>query len=100
MIEPIAATVPGPEPEMAAKNMHDRIVTIPRLPGTCPNMRRKMRMMSWVSPPFSMMLPARIKAGMASSAKLSTPLKMLCAANTRSAPRNQAAAKPVRPSAA
>ncbi len=32
MIEPIAATVGGPEPEIAAKNMHASTVTMARPP--------------------------------------------------------------------
>ena len=47
-----------------------------------------------------MIFPARIKAGIANSAKLSTPLNMLWAANTKSLPMVQDAAKPTKPIAA
>ena len=77
--------MPGPEPEIAAKKVQEKIVTIPRLPGTCPKAWRKMRMMSSVIPPRSMMLPARMNPGIARSGNLSSPFSTFCVAKTSGA---------------
>ena len=67
---PRAATVAGPEPEMAAKKQETMTHTMARPPRRWPTQvsaRRIRRLEIWA---LSMMLPARMKKGMASSTNL------------------------------
>ena len=71
--DPTAATVPGPDPLIAEKNMQPRIVAIPSPPRTRPVNWETTAMIWWVTPPRSMREPARMKQGIARSGNLSTP---------------------------
>src|SRR5699024_1770293 len=72
---PIAATVAGPEPAIAAKNIHATIVTSDRPPVIQPTIvvaRSKSRL---EIPPFPIRIPARMKNGIANSGKESRDVK-------------------------
>ncbi len=82
MKEPIAETVAGPEPEMAAKNMQARTVTMARPPMMNPT-RLSARATSRLEiPPLHMSAPARMKNGIANRGKESSPVKDFCAIRT------------------
>ena len=65
IIDPIAATVAGEDPEMAAKNIHERTVTIPNPPSTLPITLIAKLTMRLDIPPDSIRKPARINSGIA-----------------------------------
>ena len=67
---PRAATVAGPEPEMAAKKHATTTQTMARPPLTCPTQVSARWIRRSEMPAFSMMLPARMKNGMASRTNL------------------------------
>lgn len=71
---PTADTVATAEPEIAAKNMHTIIVTIPSPPVTWPIRESKKFTRRLAIPPLLIRLPASIKNGMARSGKESTPV--------------------------
>ena len=73
MMEPMAATVAGAEPDTAPKNIQAITVTIPREPVMPPtrefaNLTRRLD-----RPPVSMMVPQIIKKGSARFVKFATP---------------------------
>ena len=74
MMEPIAITVAGLEPEIDAKKMHPRIEANARPPRNRPTRRFMTSMRYFEILPSAMILPASIKNGMASRTKLSIPL--------------------------
>lgn len=67
---PSAATVAGPEPEMAAKKHETMTHTMARPPLVWPTQASASRMSFLEICAFSMMLPARMKNGMASKTNL------------------------------
>ena len=75
MKEPIAETVAGPEPEIAAKNMQAIVVTSARPPVTWPTSLLKRLSRRREMPPYIMKLPATTKNGIARSVKESRPVK-------------------------
>ena len=81
MKTPSAATVAGPEPEMAAKIMAAKTVTMPRPPGSRPKIRRQKRISRRETPPQFMTLPASMKNGTAIRERLSVALKTCCPAS-------------------
>ena len=58
---PMAATVPGPEPIMAAKNRQPRMVVMPRPPRIRPTNSEATSTIWRAMPPFSMSAPAKMK---------------------------------------
>ena len=74
MIEPIAATVAGLDPEIVAKNAHARIAAIASPPGIQPTSDVANRMIRAAMPPSVRNAPARMKNGIAMIAKLSSPV--------------------------
>ena len=71
---PRAATVAGPEPEMAPKKQATITQTMAMPPRLCPT-QLSMNFTSLVEmPAFAMMLPERTKNGMASSRNLEIPV--------------------------
>ena len=76
---PTAATVPGPEPEMAAKNVQARMVTMASPPETLPTAAFIISTRSCVIPLRPMMAPASTKHGIAISVYWSTPEYRVCA---------------------
>jgi hypothetical protein len=75
MKEPMADTVAGPDPEIAAKNIHARVVTI-----ASPPVRKPTRLLAKFNrrletPPYLIRFPARIKKGMAIKGKESRAAK-------------------------
>ncbi len=74
MMLPMAATVPGPEPIMEAKNMHPRMVTMPRPPRMCPTSMDATSTICAAMPPRSMSAPAKTKPTTASRGNMSETL--------------------------
>ncbi|BDF79294.1 hypothetical protein CE91St28_20880 [Pyramidobacter piscolens] len=72
---PIAAVVAAEDPEMAAKNMHATIDTIPSPPWQAPRNELARAMSRLDMPPCSMRLPDRIKNGTAMKGKESVAVK-------------------------
>ena len=66
---PMAATVAGPEPETAAKNMHATTAAMPSPPGKSPATASERSVSFLEIPPLLMSVPARMKNGSASSVK-------------------------------
>ena len=66
MIVPRAATVAGPEPEMAAKKHAHRTQTMMRPPLMCPTKALAKSISFRDMPDFSIILPPRMKNGIAS----------------------------------
>lgn len=66
MTSPIAATVAGPEPEIAEKKQQLMTATIAKPPWICPTNRLTKSMSLLVIPALSIANPARIKKGIAS----------------------------------
>ena len=73
MMEPMAATVAGAEPETAPKNIQAMTVTMPREPVMPPTREFAKRTRRFDKPPVSMMVPQIIKKGSARLVKLATP---------------------------
>ena len=65
-MEPMAATVAGPEPVRAAKMAQLNTVTMPRPPGSQPRMLLAQSVSRLEMPPKSIRLPTRINRGTAS----------------------------------
>ena len=78
MIEPIAATVAGDDPEIAAKNIDASTVTSASPPESAPTILFAKAISLLEIPPFSMRLPAIIKKGMAIRGKESIEAKSFC----------------------
>ena len=79
MNDPIAETVAGPEPEIAAKNMQAKTVTIAKPPVINPTrLSAKLTNLREI-PPLHIKAPARMKNGMASRGKESSPVTDFCA---------------------
>ena len=74
MIEPMATTVAGPEPEIAAKKIQARTPEIPSPPGIQPTSELMKAISRLAMAPLVMMVPARTKNGIASRIKLSSEL--------------------------
>ena len=64
-IEPTAATVAGPEPDTAAKNMHTTTVQIPRPPVILPKNALHTFNSRFDTPPAPISSPANINSGIA-----------------------------------
>ena len=77
MTAPMAATVAGPEPEMAPKNIQVMTVTTAKPPVMCPTAAEPRLARRLLSPPPSISPPARMKKGMAISGKESQAVNML-----------------------
>jgi hypothetical protein len=77
MTSPIAATVAGPDPEIAEKKQQLITVTIAKPPLICPTNRLTKSMSLLVMPAFSMANPARIKKGIASMVNFDVAEKMI-----------------------
>jgi hypothetical protein len=78
IIDPIAAVVAAPEPDMAAKNMQATIDTSPRPPDIHP-IRVLAKLISLLDiPPLSIRLPASIKNGTAMKGNESVAVISLC----------------------
>ena len=73
MMEPMATTVAGAEPEIAAKNMQAMIAMIPRPPWMWPTKAVAKSIRRLEMPPRSINAPATIKSGMASRGNESQP---------------------------
>src|SRR5699024_5777903 len=76
IIVPIAATVAGPDPEIAPKNKHATTVTIDKPPANCPTNESKKFTNRFDRPPPSINVPESIKNGMAISGKESQAVNM------------------------
>ena len=78
MIEPMATTVAGLEPEIVAKNVHARIAAMANPPCIHPTSASAKRMMRRAMPPSVRKLPDNTKNGTAMIAKLSSPVNRRC----------------------
>ena len=78
-IEPIATTVAGEEPEMAANSAQATTAASPNPPYQWPTIELPKAIMRRATPPWVRKLPARIKNGTAMISKLSMPVKSLSA---------------------
>ena len=76
MIEPIAITVTGELPEIAAKNMQDSTAAAARPPGSHPTSASATSTVRLAMPPLVMIEPATTKYGIASSTFLSVSVKI------------------------
>ena len=86
MMEPIAATVAGPEPVRAAKIAQLNTVTIPSPPGSHPRMLLAQSVSRLEIPPKSIKLPTRINSGTARSVKEFRPKIRRCGTTRMLAP--------------
>jgi len=79
IIEPIAATVAGPDPEIAAKNAQAITVTVASPPVNEPIKTFATLTILFDNPPVSIKLPASIKNGTAINGNESTAINDPCA---------------------
>ena len=77
MIPPMAATVAGPEPEIAAKNIHVSTAAMASPPGSQPSIALQKFIRRLEIPPVSIRLPATMKSGTARSVKESVAVNIL-----------------------
>ena len=87
MIEPIAAVVAGPEPDIAAKNAQAMIVTIASPPVTWPISEEATPINRLDRPPVSISCPARIKKGTARNGNESEAIIAPCTSSIVGVPR-------------
>src|SRR4029450_8100262 len=78
-MEPLATTVAGEEPEMAANRAQATTAASPRPPYQCPTIELAKAIMRRATPPWVRKLPARINNAIAMISKLSMPVKSLSA---------------------
>ena len=78
IIPPIATTVAGPEPEIAAKNIQAHTVTIASPPAFLPKRELKQSTRRREIPPLPINSPAKQKSGIANKEKLLAPLTNPC----------------------
>ena len=76
MIEPIAEAAATPEPEIAPNIMLAMQLVWAKEPGTLPTNRRAKFMSLSAIPPWFMILPARMKNGIAIKVKTEMPEKV------------------------
>jgi hypothetical protein len=74
MIEPIAITVAGDEPDTAANSAQAKTPASPSPPYQWPIIDRAKSIMRLATPPWVRKLPARMKNGIAMISKLSMPV--------------------------
>ncbi len=72
---PMAATVAGPDPLIAAKNMQVAMLARAMPPERPPTISSARASRRWESPPAPMKMPAAMKKGMAMIGKLSMDVK-------------------------
>ena len=75
---PMAATVAGPDPEIAAKNMQVRIATMPNPPVRLPSRESQKLISRLEMPPPSIRLPEIMNRGIASRGKESVEVNIRC----------------------
>src|SRR5512139_3168577 len=78
MMEPIATTVAGLEPDSAAKNAQDNTAASASPPCMEPTSEVAKRMMRAATPPVVRNAPDRMKNGMAMMANWSSPVNRRC----------------------
>ena len=81
-IDPKAAVVATPEPEMAAKNMDVTTTTIPKPPVNEPTKALANRTNRVAIPPFSINVPAKMKNGIAINGNESIDVNAFLCQNT------------------
>ena len=79
MIEPIATTVAGDDPEIAANSAQAITPARPRPPYQCPTIEVANAIMRRATPPWVRKLPARMKNGIAMISKFSMPVNSFSA---------------------
>ena len=79
MIDPMATTVAGDEPDTAANNAHAMTPARPSPPYQCPTIADAKRIMRLATPPWVRKLPARMKNGIAMISNFSMPVKSFSA---------------------
>jgi len=86
MNPPIAAEDATADPEIEPKSIAAMILTKAKPPGNIPTRTLAKSMSRLAIPPLFMSCPESIKKGIASSAKLSRPVAMRCAAVVKAGP--------------
>ncbi|MNN97098.1 hypothetical protein D3C81_2161950 [compost metagenome] len=81
----MATTSATPEPDSAPNIRQASTATMARPPLMSPTMAAHRRTMRWVRPALFMSCAARMKSGIASKVKLSSPTTYCCAATIRGA---------------
>ena len=82
MIEPIATTVAGLEPDTAANSAQATTPARARPPCQCPTIEVAKRIMRRATPPWVRKFPARIKNGIAMISNFSMPVKSFSATDS------------------
>ena len=82
MIEPIAITVAGEEPDTAANSAQAITPASPRPPYQCPTIEVAKLIMRRATPPWVRKFPARMKNGIAMISKLSMPVNSFSATDS------------------
>ena len=82
MIEPIAITVAGEDPDTAANSAQAITPASPRPPYQCPTIEVAKLIMRRATPPWVRKLPARMKNGIAMISKLSMPVNSFSATDS------------------
>ena len=82
MIEPIAITVAGEEPDTAANSAQAITPASPRPPYQWPTIEVAKLIMRRATPPWVRKLPARMKNGIAMISKLSMPVNSFSATDS------------------
>ena len=82
MIEPIAITVAGDDPDTAANSAQAITPASPSPPYQCPTIEVAKLIMRRATPPWVRKLPARMKNGIAMISKLSIPVNSFSATDS------------------
>jgi hypothetical protein len=82
MIDPIAITVAGDDPDTAANSAHAITPASPRPPYQCPTMEVAKLIIRRATPPWVRKFPARMKNGIAMISKLSIPVNSFSATDS------------------
>ncbi len=82
MIEPIAITVAGEDPDTAANSAQAITPASPSPPYQCPTIEVAKLIMRRATPPWVRKLPARMKNGIAMISKLSMPVNSFSATDS------------------
>ena len=88
MMEPMAEAAAVPEPEIAPNSMLAITLVCARAPGARPVMSLARLIRRTAMPPLFIILPARIKNGIASRLNMEIPEKMRCAPVTTATSRS------------
>ena len=83
VIEPIAAVSALAEPQTPEKNIVPKTTTMPKPPRTRPTRTKDMFTIRPAIPPWPIIVPAKIKSGIANKVNESMPLRIFCGKVTK-----------------